>query len=216
MSNLATIEIPVDDVRGDPGTRHVISITPTEFPGQNCDVLVHSLNNDSVHLGTILDVDGILIPGVEDQPGPWTVEASQNLTLNGEVTVAVILGPDGVFSGGLEVEITCPPVTTTSVPETTTSVPESSTTIPITTLSTQVTQPTTSSTIPASSSVPETSTSLVPTPVLEVQPTTTISTEGSATELPNTGMEAELGIAGATFLTLGAIFCVVARRLRRS
>jgi hypothetical protein len=108
------IEIPIDTVvRGEPGTVHVLSTTPVapEDVGRVCAVAAEGINNDSVHPNNDLIVRSntgeVVLADVERAPNVRTV-ATDTHTVGPEITVAVRLGPDGVFSAGLVVELDCP------------------------------------------------------------------------------------------------------------
>jgi hypothetical protein len=109
------IEIPIDTVaRGAPGTVHVLTTTPVapEDVGRECAVAAEGTNNESVHPNTDLlvrsDTGEVVLADVERAPNVRT-EATDTHTVGTEISVAVRLGPDGVFSGGLVVDLDCPP-----------------------------------------------------------------------------------------------------------
>jgi hypothetical protein len=108
------IEIPIDTVvRGEPGTVHVLSTTPVapEDVGRVCAVAAEGINNESVHPNNDLIVRSntgeVVLADVERAPNVRTV-ATDTHTIGPEITVAVRLGPDGVFSAGLVVTLDCP------------------------------------------------------------------------------------------------------------
>jgi hypothetical protein len=109
-----TIVIPISTVvRDDPGTVHVLATqaVPAEWQGTACTVSSTSENQSSVHPGSNLTItsgsDSVVLLDVEAVPG-GTVTASGTLTLDADIVVSLQLGPDGVFSAGLIVTITCP------------------------------------------------------------------------------------------------------------
>jgi hypothetical protein len=111
---IPTIEIPISTVvTGDPGTVHVLATraVPAELQGKACTVSSTSENQSSVHPESNLTItsgsDSVVLLDVEAVPG-GTVTASGTLTLGPDIVVSLQLGPDGVFSGGLIVTITCP------------------------------------------------------------------------------------------------------------
>lgn len=168
-----TIEIPLDTViRGPEGSQHHVgsASVPPDFQGAECGVVARVENQGSVHPGNDLVIssggDTLVLADVEGE-SYGSVAGEGSLTLGDQVDVVLILGADGVFSAGFDIEITCPepaPTTTTtstSVPDTTTSVPE--TTVPPTTM-------------------PEiTTTSTVPTTVLGTSTSTTVGPDASST-----------------------------------
>jgi hypothetical protein len=106
----------------------------TRFPelvGRGCTADAEVLNNESQHPGTdVLITNGeqvIVIEDVEREADEQIDRPGLALVLARRVDVAVRLGPDGVFSGGLTVTITCPdeppPTTTTTAAPTTTTAP---------------------------------------------------------------------------------------------
>jgi hypothetical protein len=120
-------------VRGRPGQVIALADRPVlaELIGRGCEANASVANNVSEHPNTdIIITSGdreIVIEDVErlrdttiDRPGLLLLLASR-------VDVAVRLGPDGVFSGGLTVRISCPaavpPATTVPAPTTTTVAP---------------------------------------------------------------------------------------------
>jgi hypothetical protein len=108
------IEIPDAVVRGAPGSVHVLRTVPVapQAAGRVCAVAAQGINNDSVHPNSDLlvrsDASEVVIPDVERAPSVRT-EATGPLTLGSQISVAVRLGPDEVFSGGLVVELDCAP-----------------------------------------------------------------------------------------------------------
>lgn len=111
----ASINIPIDTiVRGDPGSQHLLATEPIaeEFQGRSCKLTATSQNQGSVHPDNDLIVasDGnqVVLENVERTPGATTV-ADGNLTLGPNVTVTLELGPDGVFSAGINVNLDCQP-----------------------------------------------------------------------------------------------------------
>jgi hypothetical protein len=106
------IEIPDAVVRGEPGSVHVLKTVPVapQAAGRVCAVAAQGINNESVHPNSDLlvrsDASEVVIFDVERAPNVRT-DATGPLTLGSEISVAVRLGPDEVFSGGLVVEIDC-------------------------------------------------------------------------------------------------------------
>jgi hypothetical protein len=117
---------------------------PAELVGTSCGVSTRAENNDSVHPGNDVVVssgtDSVTLVDVEGSSGKVTT-ASSPLTLGTEVTITLIMGSDGVFSGGAAafVVVDCTPpttTTTTSSTSTTTTTTSSTTTTPASTSST--------------------------------------------------------------------------------
>ena len=179
---------------------------PTQFAGQSCEVAAISHNQESVHPESDLFVRSggseVVLLGVEDEPG-GVVEASGQLVLGSEITVTLRLGPDAVFSAGLDVVIDCAgQATTTTIAATTTSTTLAATTTTVPVDATTITAP------------PEVTTSTVADEVLGTVVTTTIADEVEDLEvLPLTGSADQglLFLAGS-LLALGGILVVGSRR----
>lgn len=125
------LSIPVETiVWGPAGSQHVLAVVevPVDSRGETCRVTAFAQNQDSEHPNSDLlissDTSSIVIPNVESA-AYGSVFGGGLITLTDTITVAVTLGPHGVFSGGLDVEIDCPPFnsTTTTNTSTETTVP---------------------------------------------------------------------------------------------
>lgn len=159
------VEIPLGTVvYSAPGVATVLgaATVPAELVGTSCGVSTRAENNDSVHPGNDVVVssgtDSVTLVDVEGSSGKVTT-ASSPLTLGTEVTITLIMGSDGVFSGGAAafVVVDCtPPTTTTTTTTSSTSTTTSSTT-----------------TTPASTSSTSSTTTLVSTTTIEGPTTTT-------------------------------------------
>jgi hypothetical protein len=143
-----SISVPISTVAyGEEGSLHVLASTPVDaaLQGSTCTVRAVADNNDSVHPDSTLTVasgsTSVRLDDVESAPGKVT-DGSGTLVLGADLVVSVTLGPDGVFSGGIEVMLTCespPPPTTappTTAPPTTTQPPPTTTQPPPTTTTT--------------------------------------------------------------------------------
>jgi hypothetical protein len=125
------ISIPLDTVVRAPegSTTQLASVeVPSEFVGHLCEVRARSENPGSVHPNNDIEVESgnsqLLLPDVEAGPG-HVVEAEGLLELGEVMTVSLVMGPDEVFSAGIEIIVHCVPeetTTTTEVPQTTTTV----------------------------------------------------------------------------------------------
>ena len=195
-----SVVIPLDTVVYIPWDSTQLLATepvPEEFAGMSCGVSGISRNQDSVHPDNDLIIGSgaseVILENVEDEPGE-TLHAAGTLVLDTEVTVTLHMGPDAIFSAGIDVVIDCSQVTTTTI-ETTTS----------TTLSTT----TTSTTVPGVES-----TTTVDDEVLGTVVTSSTVIEGSdLEELPFTGPHDGIWLfIGGSLLTLGGILVVGARR----
>jgi hypothetical protein len=152
IASASIIEIPINTVvRAEVGSTTLLTTynTPTELVGVNCLVTATAKNQSSTHPNNDLIVasgtDSITLLDVERSGGVVT-ESSEYLTLGPAITVSLRMGPDKIFSGGLVVNLECPPpdtstTTTTSTPTTTTTEPTTTTTGPGTTTTVQATPP---------------------------------------------------------------------------
>lgn len=149
-------ELPVGSVkRGAPGSEHTLAEFSVPEAIRGRETALFTENNQSVHPDTRLVVasgsDVVTLNDVESSPFKVTV-ASETLTLGETVKVVVILGPDGVFSGGSRIKLcelpaaTTTTTTTTTVPPTTTTSTTTTTTSTSTTSTTSTTMPTTTTT----------------------------------------------------------------------
>ena len=136
---------PTTVVDGAPGTVHEVasSDVAADQQGQTCSVTVTTMNNVSTHpqSDVLVDSDGTQVTAadVEAVPGASTT-ATGTLTLGSTVTVSVMLGPDGAFSGGGTVDLVCSAVEPTSTEPTSTTTPSTtSTTEPAGALGAEVT-----------------------------------------------------------------------------
>ena len=128
------------------------------------------------------------------------------LTLGSTVDIYLLMGPDEVFSGGMDVILDCEGETTTTTAEvTTTTAPEETTTVPEET--------TTTAPVETTTTAPVETTTTFPDEVLPTEVTTTtveVSPTEAPTTLPFTGAETEnlaliaLALAGIGALTLVA------------
>lgn len=142
------VEIPLGTVvYSAPGVATVLgaATVPAELVGTSCGVSTRAENNDSVHPGNDVVVssgtDSVTLVDVEGSSGKVTT-ASSPLTLGTDVTITLIMGSDGVFSGGAAafVVVDCtPPTTTTTTTSSTSTTTSSTTTTPASTISTSST-----------------------------------------------------------------------------
>lgn len=199
-----SIEIPLNTVvRGEEGSEHVLASeeVPADLVGSECSVTAVATNQRSVHPGNDLVVsssgDQVVLEDVEGEAfGERTAEGS--LTLGTELTVTLILGPDGRFSAGIDVEVLCPGPETTTTTTTEPTVPTSSTTLPETTTTT-VAETTTSEVLGTT-----TSTDITTTTAGETTTTTTGATSTTPSTLPFTGLGAGSATIGLAALMMGA------------
>ena len=208
------IVIPVTTVvRGDEGEVFELAYEEVleEFQGRSCAVKAVSQNQGSVHpnndIGVVSGESGVLLEDVEAVP-LGTVEGDGTLVLGTEIIVLLKLGPDGVFSAGINIEFDCTPpppsTTTTTEATTTTTQPESTTT-------TTELESTTTTTIPdevSPTSIVGTTTTIVSTTAPEVSPT--------EETLPFTGVESGTPAALALLLIAGGALALVGARAFRA
>jgi len=166
----ATISVPLNTVvRGNEGdikpVRDPVSVSDFNAQaGWICDVEAVTGNPGSEHPSNDLIVgsngDEVRASNVEEFSGKVT-QAAGTLILGSTVTFDVELGPDGVFSGGMDVEFKCSPPDEEEVPPSTTttitSTPTTTTSPPSTTTTTAPTTTTTEPLITTSTSVPTSS-----------------------------------------------------------
>jgi hypothetical protein len=191
--------------------------TPDELVGETCEVTARSQNQSSVHPDNDLVVASngsqITLHDVEALPG-GVVTAADTLVLGEEIVITLIMGPDEVFSAGIEVRFQCPPPSTTTTEPTTTTTESITTSTAVTTTSTLAS--TTTTAVSATTLVPTTTeattTTLAPT-TSEVSTSTTIPDEVLMTTiLPFTGSrEGELGLFALALGAAGALLVVAAR-----
>lgn len=122
-----SVLIPLDTVVYIPWDSNRLLATepvPEQFAGQSCGVSGISRNQDSVHPDNDLIIGSgtseVILENVEDEPGE-TLHAAGTLMLGSEVTVTLHMGPDAIFSAGIDVIIDCSQATTTTIEATTTS-----------------------------------------------------------------------------------------------
>ncbi len=152
VESSTSIDVPVDtSVYGAPGSTHELASVAVDpaLRDASCAVVSTGKNNDSVHPDSRLVVSSgassVSLEDVESAPGKIS-EGDGELVLGDTVVVSVVLGPDGIFSGGVSVSISCsppPPTTTTPPPTTTTPPPPTTTPPPATTTPPTTTPPTT-------------------------------------------------------------------------
>lgn len=118
------LTIPIDTVVRGAGEHILSDEAYPQYSGKVCAVKVTARNQESVHPGNDLRVssgsDSVLLEDVENEANAEVV-ASGDLTLGDRITVTLIMGPDQLFSGGLDVELNCidptPTPTPTATPE---------------------------------------------------------------------------------------------------
>jgi LPXTG-motif cell wall-anchored protein len=122
-----SVVIPLDTVVYIPWDSSRLLATepvPEEFAGHTCGVSGISHNQDSVHPDNDLIIRSggseVILENVEDEPGE-TVHGAGTLVLGSELTVTLHMGPDAIFSAGIDVVIDCTQVTPTTIETTTTS-----------------------------------------------------------------------------------------------
>lgn len=103
------IVIPIDTVARSSGVLATEPVPP-ELQGTTCNVTASAENQSSVHPDSNLiiasDSDSITLLDVEREPGAVTT-TSESLTLGADITVSLEIGPDGIFSGGITLVVSC-------------------------------------------------------------------------------------------------------------
>lgn len=222
------INIPIDTVVRNVEAGTVVLLTdppvevPSELVGQECTVVAQSKNQSSVHPGNDLLVETgdsqVLIADVEAKPGA-TVNAIGTVVLSSEITVSLVMGPDEVFSAGVDVLVDCAPgaTTTTAAPTTTAEVSDTSVTT-VEDSSTTTMEPTTT-TQPSGNETTTTEdisggevTTTISDQDVDLTTTSSIEDEVLGTEvLPFTGPVSDrLGQIALVLVALGALFLAAA------
>ncbi len=108
-----SISIPITTHKTGPvGSTHELSSKPIETTYKNmvCDVKATAHNQESVHPNNNLVVasgsTSVVLKDVE-RVGGINTTAEGTLTLGDKLTVSLVLGADGAFSGGMDVNVTC-------------------------------------------------------------------------------------------------------------
>ncbi|MEZ5282532.1 MAG: LPXTG cell wall anchor domain-containing protein [Acidimicrobiales bacterium] len=225
-----SLTVPIDTVvRSEPGAETVLAQldVDADLVGATCQIGVDAHNQESVHPNNDLVIRSggasAVLADVEGESGADTI-GSATLTLGETVTVALVMGSDGVFSGGFDLAFDCGPGSTgseTSVPATT--IADTTTTTVATTTTTTIADSTTTTTTQAAqetTSTTEASTSTTG----EVTSTTSggdVSAGGdtnSGDELARTGTDTNnwLGVLAGLLIMLGAMLWGVSIKLADS
>lgn len=217
-----SIDIPLPTVvQGEPGSEHLLATeeVPGDLVGSSCDVSSRAENQSSVHPGNDLIVASggqqLTLADVEREPGAVT-SAEGLLVLGEQVTVTLEMGPDGVFSAGMNLELRCLAATTTTTEaETTTTAGETTTTTEAGTTTTEG-EATTSTTSEVEGETTTSTTSSTAPPTTEPEPTTTETSSPPESTLPFTGRGSG-PVAGAALAALMAgVGLITISRLRRA
>ena len=108
-----TIAVPIETViYGDEGTTHEITTRAIDsyYIGMECTVSATAKNQHSVHPNNNLTVasgDTYVVLNDVERSGHVITQAKGTITLDDYLTVSVVLGSDGSFSGGMEVSVAC-------------------------------------------------------------------------------------------------------------
>lgn len=162
-------------------------VTPEEFVGHECVVIAKSENQGSVHSGNDLIIasgsDSVTAHDVEAEP-LGTVEANGTLVLGLSIVISLDMGPDEVFSAGIDVKLDCTPPT----------------------------PPTTEATIsPTSITSPPTTAEVLPTSITSAPPTT--EEIDAVDTLPFTGVESGTpALLALALIGIGALALVATRK----
>lgn len=215
------VSVPVGTfLRGiDPGTVVLLTDPPVQSPGdlvgRDCTVVARSQNQQSTHPNNDLVVETgtsqVRIEDVESAPGA-TTNASGRVTLGADVTVSLIMGPDGTFSAGVDVTIDCAPDATTTTQASTTTTEISGSEVTTTLASTTTTTVTDSSTTTTESS---TTTDGGPEPSTTEGPTTTGEPTTTEELLPYTGPDDDgrMGLFALALVAVGLMLVVGGRTM---
>lgn len=206
------ISIPIDTVvRGEEGsvTELAVAEVPDGVGDHSCEVTAHAENQKSVHPGNDLLIESgtsaVTLSDVEAEEGAVT-ETHEALLLSETITVSLVMGPDRIFSAGIDVIVECIPEETTTSLATTTTAEVSDT--EVTTTLEQTTTTVAESTTTAAVSDTE---------VTTTQPSTTSSIEEVlGTEvLPFTGAQSgQVALVAIGLVAMGALLVANGRRAR--
>ncbi len=112
-STTANITVPVSTiVHADEGSTTEVARTSVEdaHVGMVCSVKANSENQSSVHPGNDLVVrsgnSSITLEDVEREAGV-TTHANGELTLGNDIVVSLVMGSDGAFSAGMDLQVSC-------------------------------------------------------------------------------------------------------------
>lgn len=162
---------------------------PEGFADHLCEVRAHSENQHSVHPGNNILVESgtsqVILPDVEAEPGK-VIDSDDMLELGETITVSLIMGPDEIFSAGIDVVVECHE----EEPQVEPTVESTSTTVAVVTTDTPATEATEATTAPS------------------------IEDEVKGTEvLPFTGpQDSQLGLLALALLAGGTLLVVGTRR----
>lgn len=223
-------------ITGDPGDVVELGRLPVDMSlaGPLCTWTATVRNQSSTHPDSDVLVESngttLVVSDVEGTPNKVSSN-SGSVSLASEVVVSIRLGPDGLFSGGLDLTISyssCGPTTTVAVA--TTTVADVTTTADVSTTSEPPqTTPTTSE--PATTTAPEPSTadtqvagpdvsaddstSTTASPATTVETTTTTTATVDTAVLPVTGNGLTMPFAAAGIVLLGSGLAIT-RTVRRA
>ncbi len=114
------LTIPLETVKRGPGQHLLATQDVSQYSGLVCEVTATAQNQGSVHPDNDLVVasggGSVVVPDVEREAG-GVFSASGTLTLGSTVTVTLEMGPDEVFSAGIDVSLDCIVPTPTPTPQ---------------------------------------------------------------------------------------------------
>ncbi len=205
-------------ITGVPGSTVELGRVPIDqdLAGPQCTWEASVTNQESVHPGNDLIVrsgESVLVLSDIESAADKTTTESGSAYLSGEVVVSLRIGPDGIFSGGLDVTIRydqCTPVTT--APPATAAPTTPAPTTPTTAASTTAAPTTAAPTTPAIE--PEPLGPQVEQPTTTTVPATTVTvTKAAAPVLPVTGNRSwrPWVATGSALIGLGAVLTIGAR-----
>lgn len=217
------LAVPIDTVvRSEPGVETLLATVAVddELVGSTCEVNVDAHNQESVHPGNDLVIRSgdstATLSDVEGASGADTVGSAQ-LTLGESLSVSLVMGSDGVFSGGFDVTFDCGLGDTgseTTEPTTTTAADTTTTTVEGTTTTTASEATTTTVADATTTTVADDSTTTTEATTTTQESTTTTAGDVSAggdvdagDELARTGTDTNnwLGVLAGLLIMLGAM-----------
>ncbi len=216
------LSLPTDTVvYAEPGTLIELGRVPvdTDLAGPLCTWEASVTNQNSAHPGNDIIVRSgdseLVLSEVEATEGKVTTNSGSAYLVD-EVVVTLRMGPDGVFSGGLDLTIRYDQCTTTTTAPAPTTVPE--TTVPETTVpETTVSEPTTAPETPTTAGDLAPLGPTVVTTTTTAPTTTTVDIAPAGPVLPVTGSDhsQRLLLSGLGLVGVGAAASLTTRRATR-
>lgn len=216
------VRIPVNTVVRDVAPGTVVPLTdppvasPADLVGRECTVVARSENQSSVHPDNDLIVatgeSDVRIKDVESAAG-LTTNATGRVILGSDVSVLLVMGPDGVFSAGIDVTVDCAPGATTTTQATTSTTEVSDTEVTTTIEAPTTTTGATTTSLQASTTTTTGNGGTEGTTTTEPSTTTSEDETETTDTLPFTGSEddGQLGLFALALVGTGLMLIVGGR-----